>query len=252
MSEFDGKIVVVTGAGGGIGSAISTRFAREGARVVSVDKNQAWLEDLKDSLASEGLTTQIMAVDCSDYAAVKSACEQIEKEHGRVDVLVNNCGQSAREKSDLFTDSDPAIWDFLIDTNLRTTMNWSRAVAPGMRERCAGKIVNVASESAVFGDPKLVEYGAAKAGVIGLTRGLARELAPYGININSVSPGITRTRAVMDGVPQEVVDAALAQVPRRKICEPEDMAAVIRFLASDESIGIVGQNLIVSGGRVMQ
>jgi acetoacetyl-CoA reductase/3-oxoacyl-[acyl-carrier protein] reductase len=252
MGAFDGKIVVVTGAAGGIGSAITTRFASEGGHVISVDKNQEWLDLLRDALSAKGLSTQLLPLDCSDYQAVQAANAAIEREHGRIDVLINNCGQSARQKQTDFTDSDPAIWDFLIDTNLRTTMNWSRAVAPGMRARQAGKIVNVASESAIYGDPKLVDYAAVKGGVIGLTRGLARELAPFGINVNAVSPGVTRTRAVIDGVPQAVVDAAMAQIPRGRMCEPEDLAAVIRFLASDDAIGIVGQNIIVSGGRTMQ
>lgn len=250
MSEFEGKIVVVTGAAGGIGSAISHRFASEGAHVVSVDKNADWLQLLKERLAADGLETQVLELDCSDFAAVHAAADALEREHGRIDVLVNNCGQSAREKQTDFTDSSPEIWEFLINTNLRTTLTWTHAVAKGMRERGTGKIVNIASESAVYGDLKLVDYAAAKGGVIGFTHGIARELAPFGINVNAVSPGVTRTRAIED-VPQEVVDDAISQIPRRKICEPEDMAAVIRFLASDESRGIVGQNIVVSGGRTM-
>jgi acetoacetyl-CoA reductase/3-oxoacyl-[acyl-carrier protein] reductase len=251
MGAFDGKIVIVTGAGGGIGQAICMRFGSEGAHVIGVDLKADWLEEIRGRMAEKGLKLQTMIVDCSDYKAVMSAHAALEKEHGRIDILINNCGQSAREKSAEFTDSEPEIWDFLINTNLRTTMNWSRAVAPGMRTRQAGKIVNVASESAVYGDPKLVEYAAAKSGVIGLTRGLGRELAPYGINVNAVSPGITRTRAIRD-IPKSILDQALVNVPRKKICEPEDMAAVIRFLASDDAVGIVGQNIIVSGGRCMQ
>lgn len=210
MAEFDGKVVVVTGAAGGIGSAISERFASEGAHVISVDKNEEWLGLLRERLQATSLDTQTVVLDCSDYGAVTAAAEVIERQHGKIDVLINNCGQSAREKQTYFTDSDPAIWDWLIDTNLRPTLNWSRAVAPGMRARRAGKIVNTASESAVYGDLKLVDYAAPKGGVVGFTHGLARELAPYGINVNAVSPGVTRTRAVIDGVPQEVVEAAMA------------------------------------------
>jgi len=252
MGAFANRITVVTGAAGGIGSAISTRFASEGAHVIAVDKNEEWLAILRDAMADKGLTTELLPLDCSDYDAVQKAHADIIAAHGRVDILINNCGQSARQKQTDFTDSDPAIWDFLIDTNLRTTLNWSRAVAPGMRERQSGKIVNIASESAIYGDPKLVDYAAVKGGVIGFTRGLARELAPFGINVNAVSPGVTRTRAVIDGVPKHIVDAAMAQIPRGRMCEPEDMAAVIRFLASEDAIGIVGQNIIVSGGRTMQ
>ncbi|MDG2004160.1 MAG: SDR family NAD(P)-dependent oxidoreductase [Novosphingobium sp.] len=251
MAEFDEKIVVVTGAAGGIGSAICDRFAGEGARVISVDKNAEWLDLLRERLQAKGHDTQTVTLDCSDYGAVKQAAEAIEREHGKIDVLVNNCGQSAREKQTDFMASDPELWDWLINTNLRPTLNWSRAAATGMQERGEGKIVNVASESAVFGDPKLVDYAAAKGGVLGFTRGLARELAPFGINVNAISPGVTRTRAVIEGVPKEIVDAAMAQVPRGKMCEPEDMAAVIRFLATEDARGIVGQNIIVSGGRTM-
>jgi acetoacetyl-CoA reductase/3-oxoacyl-[acyl-carrier protein] reductase len=251
MGAFDGKIVIVTGAGGGIGQAIAMRFASEGAHVVGVDYNAEWLDELRGRMAEKSHSFQSAVVDCIDYNAVMSAGAAIEKEHGRIDILINNCGQGGRERSGTFTDSQPDLWDFLINTNLRTTMNWSRAVAPGMRERKYGKIVNVASESAIYGDLKLVEYAGAKGGVIGFTRGLARELGPYGININAVSPGVTNTRAIRD-TPKEVVAAAIALIPRGRICEPEDMAAVIRFLASEDSLGVLGQNIIVSGGRCMQ
>jgi NAD(P)-dependent dehydrogenase (short-subunit alcohol dehydrogenase family) len=252
MGAFDGKIVVVTGAAGGIGTAISTRFASEGGTVISVDKNGEWLNILEGVMGEKGLKTELCELDCSDYAAVGKAAADIEKRHGRIDVLINNCGQSARQRQSLFLDSEPELWEWLIDTNLRPTMNWSRVVAPGMKARGYGKIVNTASESAIFGDPKLVDYAAVKGGVIGFTRGLAREVAPYGINVNAVSPGVTRTRAVTDGVPPEVVAEAMKAVPRGKMCEPEDMAAVIRFLASEDAVGVVGQNIIVSGGRCMQ
>lgn len=252
MGSFEGKVIVVTGAAGGIGSAIVDRFASEGGHVVAADKNAEWLQLLQENLAAKGRSAQMLPLDCSDFGAVSQACLEVEDEHGRIDVLVNNCGQSARQQQTEFSISDPEIWEWLINTNLRPTMNWSRVVAPGMRSRRYGKIVNVASESAVFGDPKLVDYAAAKGGVLGFTRGLARELAPHGINVNAVSPGITRTRAVTNGVPQHIVDEAMAQVPRGKMCEPEDLAAVIRFLATEDAIGIVGQNIIVSGGRVMQ
>lgn len=244
--------VIVTGAARGIGKAIATSFVLEGAKVAFVDKDGEALEATVAELAGMGHPAEALTVDCTDFAAVESANRGREQKLGVADILVNNCGQSAQRKSTDFTDSDPAIWEFLIDTNLRSTMNWSRVVAPGMRERGSGKIVNISSESAVFGDPKLVEYGAAKGGVLGFSRGLARELAPFGINVNAISPGITRTREVTDGVPPEIIEAALAQVPRRKISEPEDIAAVVRFLASQDAIGVVGQNIIVSGGRVMQ
>ena len=252
MGHFDGKIVVVTGAAGGIGTAISTRFASEGGTVISVDKNAEWLGILDTVMGDKGLKTELLELDCSDYGLVSKAAADIEKRHGRIDVLINNCGQSARQKQSDFLDSEPELWEWLINTNLRPTMKWSRAAAPGMKARGYGKIVNTASESAIFGDPKLVDYAAVKGGVIGFTRGLAREVAPFGINVNAVSPGVTRTRAVTEGVPPEVVEAAMKSIPRGKMCEPEDMAAVIRFLASEDAIGVVGQNIIVSGGRCMQ
>lgn len=251
MAEFEGKTIVVTGAAGGIGQAIVMRFAGEGGRVIAVDKNEDWLGELVTRATAQGYAVEPLPVDCSSFVAVSAAAATIAARFGEIDVLINNCGQSVREKSAEFTYSDPAIWDVLIDTNLRPTLNWTRVLAPGMRERGFGKIVNIASESAIYGDLKLVDYAAAKGGVIGFTRGIARELAPYGINVNAVSPGVTRTRAI-EAVPKDVVDAAIAQIPRGQICEPEDMAAVIRFLASHDAIGVVGQNIIVSGGRTMQ
>jgi acetoacetyl-CoA reductase/3-oxoacyl-[acyl-carrier protein] reductase len=242
----------VTGAAGGIGSAIVERFAREGAVVISVGRTLSKLERLRGDMAALGLATHILAIDCADFAAVEAGHARIERDHGPVDILINNCGQSARQRQRAFFESDPEVWEFLIGTNIRSTFNWSRMVAPSMRARRTGKIINISSESAIFGDPGLVDYAATKGAGLSFTRGLARELAPFGINVNAVSPGITRTPAIGgEGVPPEIVEKALAQVPRGKICEPEDIAGVTRFLASEDARAVVGQNIIVSGGRMM-
>jgi acetoacetyl-CoA reductase/3-oxoacyl-[acyl-carrier protein] reductase len=251
LGAFDGKVVLVTGAAGGIGAAITRRFASEGASVVAIGHRAASLDALRETLKAAGLSAACVQLDCSDYDAVMAEFARLEDEYGRIDVLVNNIGSSARERAKEFADSTPQLWEDILTVSLRTTMNCCRATAPGMRTRRSGKIVNIASETATYGDYKSGEYAAAKAGVLGLTRVLARELAPYDVNVNAVSPGVVNT-SILQNVVKEILDAALAAIPRGRICEPEDIAGVVAFLASDESRGIVGQNIIVNGGRSMQ
>jgi acetoacetyl-CoA reductase/3-oxoacyl-[acyl-carrier protein] reductase len=251
MRTFEGQTVVVTGAAGGLGRAIARRFARLGGHVVAIDLKQAPLEKLKAQMETEdGATPGLLTLDCIDRAAVRSAFAQLEAERGGIDVLVNNIGRSAREFASFFADSDPEVWDLVINTSLQTTMNCTRAVAPGMRDRRSGKIVNISSEAALSSDPKLAEYAAAKAGILGFTRVVARELAPYGVNVNAVLPGITRTEAI-DSIPADIVQAAEAAIPLGMMCEPEDIACAVTFLASPDARCIVGQSLMVNGGKVM-
>ena len=163
---------------------------------------------------------------------------------------MNNVGQSARERATEFYKSEPDVWRFVIDVSLFTTLTASRQVVPSMREAGRGKIVNVASNAGMAGEVGIAEYAAAKMGVIGFTRSLARELAPFNVTVNAVCPGATKTRAI-EQVPQEILAKIRASIPLGYFAEPEDIAAVAAFLASDDARYMTGQSVVVDGGRWM-
>jgi NAD(P)-dependent dehydrogenase (short-subunit alcohol dehydrogenase family) len=169
---------------------------------------------------------------------------------GRIDILFNNVGQSARERASLFHVSAEETWRFVIEVSLLTTMRATRLVVEEMRARRSGRIVNMSTESAFYGDVGFVDYAAAKMGVVGFTRSLARELAPFQVNVNVVCPGAIRTRA-HDRLPREVIDKVRTSVPMGYVAEPEDVAGVVAFLASDDARYITGQSILIDGGRWM-
>jgi NAD(P)-dependent dehydrogenase (short-subunit alcohol dehydrogenase family) len=243
------SVVVVTGACGGIGRATTLRLAADGPDAIVVLDADASIESLADSLRTAGTRALGLRVDCMNEGEIADAFRQVHDTFGRVDVLVNTVGGSARGKVSEFWCSEPATWRHVIDLSLLSAMLCSRQVAPGMRERQRGKIVNIASSMASLPGPTLVDYSAAKAGVVGFTRGLALELAPFGVNVNAVSPGPTRTRAIEE-LPAAVKERSLKQVPMGRFGEPIDIANAVAFLACDESSYITGHNLAVSGGKV--
>ncbi|NNC00669.1 SDR family oxidoreductase, partial [Corallococcus exiguus] len=164
--------------------------------------------------------------------------------------LVNNVGQSARERAAEFHLSSPEIWRFVIDVSLMATLVASRQVVPAMRDARRGKIVNIASTAGLSGEVGVAEYSAAKMGVIGFTRSLSRELAPFGVNVNAVCPGVTNT-AVLKQLPSDIVSTIVARIPMGRVAEPEDIAATIAFLSSEDARHITGQSIVVDGGHWM-
>jgi NAD(P)-dependent dehydrogenase (short-subunit alcohol dehydrogenase family) len=202
--------------------------------------------------AIEGLGRQALALtaDWTDAVAVREAFAAIRRRFGRIDILFNNVGQSARERATEFHMSEEETWRFVIEVSLLTTMRASRLAVEEMRARKSGRIVNMSTESAFYGDVGFVDYAAAKMGVVGFTRSLARELAPYQINVNAVCPGAIRTRA-HDRLPVEVIDRVRTSVPMGYVAEPEDVAGVVAFLASDDARYITGQSILIDGGRWM-
>jgi acetoacetyl-CoA reductase/3-oxoacyl-[acyl-carrier protein] reductase len=178
------------------------------------------------------------------------AVDRVGAELGPVDVLFNNVGQSARERAGPFADSEEATWRFVIEVSLMTAMRTTRLVAPGMIARGRGRIINMSTESAFYGDTGLADYAAAKMGVVGFTRSLARELAPHRINVNAVAPGAIRTRA-HDRLPPAVIDRVRSTVPMGFVGDPGDVANTVVFLASGASRYITGQTLLIDGGRWM-
>jgi NAD(P)-dependent dehydrogenase (short-subunit alcohol dehydrogenase family) len=250
MSRLTDRIAVVSGAANGIGRASALRLAREGAHLVVIDREGDSLREVAAAIEALGRQALAITADWTDARAVREAFAATRSRFGRVDVLFNNVGQSARERASEFHRSEEATWRFVIEVSLLTTMRATREVVDEMRERRSGRIVNMSTESAFYGDVGFVDYAAAKMGVIGFTRSLARELAPYQVNVNAVCPGAIRTRA-HDRLPKEVIDRVRNSVPMGYVAEPDDVASVVAFLASDDARYITGQSLLIDGGRWM-
>ena len=245
-----GRIAVVTGAANGIGRASALRLAREGAHLAVVDREGEALLAVGRDIEELGRPALAITADWTDAVAVREAFAAIRGRFGRIDILFNNVGQSARERATEFHLSEEETWRFVIEVSLLTTMRATRLAVEEMRARKSGRIVNMSTESAFYGDVGFVDYAAAKMGVVGFTRSLARELAPYQINVNAVCPGAIRTRA-HDRLPVEVIDRVRTSVPMGYVAEPEDVAGVVAFLASDDARYITGQSILIDGGRWM-
>jgi NAD(P)-dependent dehydrogenase (short-subunit alcohol dehydrogenase family) len=248
--RLSGRIAVVTGAANGIGRASALRLAREGADLAVVDREGEALHAVGRAIEELGRPALAITADWTDAVAVREAFAAIRRRFGRIDILFNNVGQSARERASEFHLSEEETWRFVIEVSLLTTMRASRLAVEEMRARKSGRIVNMSTESAFYGDVGFVDYAAAKMGVVGFTRSLARELAPYQINVNAVCPGAIRTRA-HDRLPAEVIDRVRTSVPMGYVAEPEDVAGVVAFLASDDARYITGQSILIDGGRWM-
>jgi NAD(P)-dependent dehydrogenase (short-subunit alcohol dehydrogenase family) len=244
------RVAVVTGAGNGIGRASAMRLAREGADLLLMDREGDAVEGTAEAVRALGRDALALQVDCTSDEEVAAAFAKGQDRFPRIDILFNNVGQSARERASEFWQSEPEVWRFVIDVTLMTTLRVTRHVVGEMRARQGGKIINMSSESALFGDTGLADYAAAKMGVIGFTRSLARELAPFRVNVNVVCPGAIRTRA-HDRLPKEVIDRVRNSVPMGYVAEPEDVGNVVAFLASEDSRYITGQSIVIDGGRWM-
>lgn len=244
MNRLDGATAIVTGGAGGIGHAAARRFWAEGANVVAVDLRAA-----PAPAEDEGRWLSI-ALDGTDPDAPAEVLAETEATFGPADILFNNLGQSGRERAGLFCDSDEDVWRFVTDINLMSTMRFCRTFAPGMRDRGAGRIINMASDAALSGDLRLADYAAAKMGIIGFTRALSRELAPARVTVNVVCPGAIRTEAHAR-IPQETLADLVAATPLGFIAEPEEVAGLVAYLASPEARFITGQTIAINGGRNM-
>ena len=237
----------MTAAAGGIGGATALRLARDGAKAVVAIDTSPNVKQMEESIRATGCEGLGIQLDCTNED-VATAFVDILRRFGRIDVLVNGVGGGGGGKNREFVDSASEMWRRVVDVTLLSTMICSRQVVNGMRDRRYGKILNIASSIALVPTPKMVEYASAKAGVIGFTRSLALELAPFGVTVNAVSPGPIKTAAT-DNLPPAVLAKSVDAVPMGHIGIPSDIANAIAFLVSDEAGNITGQNLAINGGR---
>ena len=248
MRRLDGRTALITGGGNGIGLGCALRFAAEGARLALIDLEAPALAEAKAEIEAAGGVVLVEAADCTDRAAAATFVARAEHELGPIDILVNNVGQGARERKSTFLESKEEVWRFVVEINLFTTMRFTRLVAPGMVARGHGRVINMSSESALIGPVGSYDYGAAKAGILGFTRAVARELAPHGVTVNALCPGPIRTRALERSAGEEA-RKAMADIPVGFVGEPADIAAMAALMASDEGRFMTGQTVVVNGGR---
>ena len=241
---------MVTGAAHGIGRACAIALARKGLGVAAIDKDEAALGSLAGELEKAGAEHLVIAGDCREDTVADHSLERAVTALGTVDVLVNNVGQSAREESGPFLESRTETWRFVLEISLVTALRFSRRAAPGMKERGWGRIINISSDAALAGDAGLADYAAAKSGLLGLTRSLARELAEDGVTVNAVCPGAIRTRA-LESLRPDIAERVREGIPMKRLGEPKEVAALVAFLAGDEGAYITGQTILVDGGRWM-
>ena len=242
------RVAMVTGAGRGIGKAISLTFSREGAKVALVDVDKRVLEAAKNEI--EKKRGEVIAIPCdiTKSAEVKAAVNQVQKTFGRVDILVNNAGIIRRGTIETVTEED---WDRVIEVNLKGTFNCCKAVVEFMKQQGYGKIVNISSIAGKMGDiTSAPGYGSSKAGMDALTKTLARQLASYGINVNAVSPHAIETEMSAQWS-EERRKEIIASIPLGRLGKPEDVAEAVLFLASDDASFITGEILDVNGGVLM-
>ncbi len=253
MQRFEGKTVIVTGGGGGIGGATCRRFAADGARVAVLDLNLAAAETVAAAICAAGGQAAAIACDITDRTSVNAAVAATEAQLGPVDVLVNNAGWDVFKP---FTKTEPAQWDKLIAINLTGALHMHHAVLPGMAARRAGRIVNIASDAARVGSSGEAVYAACKGGLVAFSKTIAREHARHGITVNVVCPGPTDTALFADykegaGNPEKLMEAFTRSIPLGRIGQPDDLPGAICFFASDDAGFITGQVLSVSGGLTM-
>lgn len=253
MKGLKERVVIVTGGGGGIGQAVCKRFAEHGAKVAVLDRDSASAQATVEVIAAAGGQAKAYAADITDYDAIVATVTSIEQDLGTPSVLVNNAGY---DRFLPFLKTDPAMWEQLIAINLTGALNMHHIVLPKMVEAGGGRVINIASDAARVGSSGEAVYAACKAGLLGLTKTLARELATKNVTLNVVCPGPTDTallKSVADTArdPERLLEAFRNAVPMRRIGQPEDYPGIITMLASDEASFITGQVISVSGGLTM-
>ena len=244
MGRLSDKIAIVTGAGQGIGKAIAGKLAADGATVVVTDLDEAAAIETAGGLPA----AVAIAADVTDRQRVQAMVDEVVGRFGRIDILVNNAGW---DKASPFIDSDPADWDRAIAVNLYGVLHTCKAVLPVMAGQGRGAVVNLGSDAGRVGSSGEAVYSAAKGGVIAFTKSLAREMARHQVRVNCVCPGPTDTALFASFAGPKLREALTRAIPFRRLGQPDDVAGIVVFLASDEASFITGQTVSVSGGLTM-
>jgi 3-oxoacyl-[acyl-carrier protein] reductase len=245
MAELTGQVALVTGGSRGIGKSICERLAADGARVAVVARDATRADAVAQQLPGQG--HKGYACDVADSAAVDALVKQVEADFGSLDILVNNAGVTA---DNLLVRIDDASWDKVVDTNLKGAFNLTRAAARGMMRRRKGRIINISSVVGLTGNKGQANYSASKAGLIGLTKAVAKELASRNVLVNAVAPGFIETEMTAE-LGEDARTALMGQIALGRLGSPSDVAAVVRFLAGPDAGYITGQVLVVDGGMVI-
>ncbi|SEI60722.1 NAD(P)-dependent dehydrogenase, short-chain alcohol dehydrogenase family [Deinococcus reticulitermitis] len=246
--DLRGKVVLITGAAGGLGRTFALAFSGAGAQVAVADVNGAGAQETAELIRQAGGQALGLQVNVSDEASTLEMARAVRAEFGGLDALINNASLYAGLERLPFTEIDPAVWDWVMGVNLKGPWLCARAVTPLLRERGAGRIVNIASATVMSGSPLWAHYVASKGGVIALTRVLARELGDDGITVNAVAPGFTLTEASL-GLMEDAASYGVGRGALKRAQQPGDLIGAALFFASDASAFITGQTLVVDGGR---
>lgn len=246
-STFNERVAVVTGAGRGIGKAIAETLAAGGATVICVSKSESSCGQVAEAITSGGGKAKALAVDVSDGEAVAQACTDLIAEFGTIDILVNNAGIT---KDGMMLRMSNEDWDAVLNTNLSSCFYWTKGLASPMARKRWGRIINITSVIGLMGNAGQVNYAAAKAGMIGFTKSIAKELASRSITCNAVAPGFIQTDMTA-GLNDDITSQISARIPLKKFGKPEDIANMVEFLCSEKGNYITGQVFTVDGGMVM-
>ena len=241
------KVALVTGGARGIGQAIAMTFAKEGADIVVADVNLEIAQKTASEIEALGRKAMALEMDVTSYEKVEEGINKILDKMGKVDILVNNAGIT---KDNLLLRMSQADWDAVINVNLKGTFNCIKAVTRPMIKQRSGKIISIASIIGLMGNPGQANYAASKAGIIALTKTVAKELASRNINANAVAPGFIQTEMTAK-LPEDIKKKMMEAIPLAKLGTPQDVANVCLFLASEESNYITGQTITIDGGMVM-
>tara|TARA_B100001167_G_C16761743_1_gene301838 strand:- start:226 stop:972 length:747 start_codon:yes stop_codon:yes gene_type:complete len=247
MFDLTNKVAIITGASQGIGKGMAETFSKAGAHVACVSRNKDNLKSVADSLIENGGAASFYTCDVSSLDAFQNTIKEIVENHGSVDILVNNAGVC---KDKLIMRMSEDDWNKVININLNGAFNGIKAVSQIMIKQRAGRIINISSIVGLIGNPGQANYAASKAGLIGLSKSAAKELAPRGITVNAIAPGYIATD-MTDQITDQAKENLITKIPLGRIGSPSDIAASALFLASDEAGYITGQTLTVDGGMVM-